>query len=282
MAITDFQRRICRLIAAHRIAQGESYIAGGVALNTLLQADRISRDIDIFHDSDLAIINSWNADKELLEAHGYTVQQLRLLPSFAEALVRKEKDSVVLQWARDSAFRFFPLLEDSTFGLTLHPFDLATNKVLALAGRLEARDWIDVLACHERIQNLGYLFWAACSKDPGFSPSSLLSEARRGGRYSADEISLLSFSGPAPDPAELGAHWHSMLSEAEQLIALLPAQEVGTCVISDAGELFRGEPARLKEALRNKAVHFHRGAIRGVWPRIIDSRDSRGGTSLPL
>ena len=32
-------------------------------------------------------------------------------------------------------------------GLALHPFDLATNKVLALVGRLEARDWVDVLTC---------------------------------------------------------------------------------------------------------------------------------------
>jgi hypothetical protein len=41
-----------------------------------------------------------------------------------------------LEWARDSAFRFFPLLHHQGFGLTLRPFDLATNKVLALVGRL--------------------------------------------------------------------------------------------------------------------------------------------------
>src|SRR5262245_44561303 len=33
-------------------------------------------------------------------------------------------------------YRFFPLLEHPDFGLTLHPFDLASNKVLGLAGRL--------------------------------------------------------------------------------------------------------------------------------------------------
>ena len=44
----------------------------------------------------------------------------------------------VVQWARDSAYRFFPLVEDEQMGLALHPFDLATNKVLAMAGRVEA------------------------------------------------------------------------------------------------------------------------------------------------
>ena len=128
MAITDFQRRICKLMAANRITQGESYI-----------------------DTDQAVMSAWDSDKRLLEQHGYIVDVLRFLPSFVEALVRKGVDTVAMQWARDSAFRFFPLLEDPTFGLTLHPFDLATNKVLAMAGRLEVRDWIDVIACHERI-----------------------------------------------------------------------------------------------------------------------------------
>ena len=52
----------------------------------------------------------------------------------------RDRESVLLQWVKDSAFRFFPLVEHADFGLTLHPFDLATNKVLALVGRLEVRD----------------------------------------------------------------------------------------------------------------------------------------------
>jgi hypothetical protein len=33
MALTAFQRTICRLLADRRIASGESYVAGAVALN---------------------------------------------------------------------------------------------------------------------------------------------------------------------------------------------------------------------------------------------------------
>jgi len=50
MALTEYQRNICRLIARQRIASGESYVAGGVALNTLTAGSRLSRDIDLFHE----------------------------------------------------------------------------------------------------------------------------------------------------------------------------------------------------------------------------------------
>src|SRR5260370_37688965 len=94
-------------------------------------------------------------------------------------------------------------MEHVDFCLTLHPFDLATNIVLALVGRLEARDWVDVIACHQRIQRLGYLAWAASGKDPGFSPAAILEQAGRSARYSAVEIGELSFAGSSPESAEL-------------------------------------------------------------------------------
>ena len=83
----------------------------------------------------------------------------------------KNNESVLMQWTCDSAFRFFPLVQHEELGLTLHPFDLATNKVLALVGRLDVRDWIDLINCHSSIQRVGYLFWASCGKDPGLNPT---------------------------------------------------------------------------------------------------------------
>lgn len=56
-------------------------------------------------------------------------------------------------------------------GYQLHPIDLAINKVLALAGRDEARDFLDVLHAHATILPLGALCWAAVGKDPGFTRS---------------------------------------------------------------------------------------------------------------
>lgn len=130
MALTQLQRVICRLLAGNRIASGESYVAGGVALNLQLAADRISRDIDLFHDSEAALEATWRADRQLLEESGFVVKVLRERPGLVEAEVAGRGDRVRMEWARDSAFRFFPLVEHDELGLTLHPFDLATNKVL--------------------------------------------------------------------------------------------------------------------------------------------------------
>lgn len=268
MALTNIQREVCRLIARQRIASGESYIAGGAALNTILHAPRVSQDLDLFHDTAAALAATWNADRAALLGDGYDIQIVRERPTFVEAIVRRKAESVILQWTHDSAFRFFPLVEHPDLGLTLHPFDLATNKVLALVGRVEARDWIDVLECDSAVQPLGYLAWAATGKDPGLSPDAILQEAGRSARYSAAEIAALAFDGPPPDAAELSRRWHTALDRALQIIALLPYQYAGQCVLRD-GELFRGDGAALRETLSRGEIRFHAGTIRGALPQII-------------
>jgi len=261
MALTEFQRTLCRLIARQRIASGESYVAGGVALNSVAAGARVSRDIHLFHDTAEALAATWEADRQLLQTAGYTVEVVRSRDTFVEANIVKGVEGVVLQWVQDSAFRFFPLVEHPDFGLTLHPFDLATNKVLALVGRLEVRDWVDVITCHHRIQPLGYLAWAACGKDPGFTPQGILEQAGRSARYSAAEVASLSFAGPMPDAAELSRQWHTMLPGAQQLVEALPVAEVGKAVLNVSGELFTGVPAK-------EQLLFHEGRIRGAWPQL--------------
>jgi hypothetical protein len=78
MAVTEFQRSICRLIADHRKRSGVSYVAGGVALNLLLEGTRLSRDIDIFHDAEEAVHSSFATDRRLLDRAGFVEAQLLL------------------------------------------------------------------------------------------------------------------------------------------------------------------------------------------------------------
>jgi hypothetical protein len=271
MALTPFQREVCRTLAENRIASGESYVAGAVALNELIAAPRISRDIDLFHDTDEALQTTWDADRRLLEGRGFDVLVLRERRAYVEAQVSGRQDTVLMQWARDSAFRFFPLVEHADLGLTLHPFDLATNKVLALVGRLEVRDWVDVMECHDRIQPLGYLAWAACGKDPGFGPDGILEHAARSTHYSVDEVRELSFGGDPPDAAVLSRRWHAMMGEAREIVAALPPDEVGTCVLAPAGTLFREDPTELRRALDGTGLVFHRGSLRGAFPQLVDN-----------
>jgi len=268
MALTPFQSEVLRRLASDRRSRGESYVAGGAALNQLLAAPRRSRDIDLFHDSESALARTWAADRSLLIASRCSVAVVRESPTFVEAVVSREDERVLMQWTRDSAFRFFPLIEDELLGLALHPFDLATNKVLAMAGRLEVRDWIDVLTCDEKLQPLGYMIWAACGKDPGYNPSSLLAEISRS-HYSQAEIDALDFESARPDAVQLGVRWHAALRTAQRISDTLPAQELGTCVAA-RGNLFRGASEEISEALRSNLIEFHVGRIGGSWPTVRD------------
>jgi hypothetical protein len=269
MALTDFQRHVCRLLAQGRLDSGESYVAGAAALNEALGAARLSRDIDLFHDTDRALAASWVSDRSTLEGHGLQVRVLRSHPTYVEAEVSDADAVVRVEWARDSAYRFFPLVQHDDFGLTLHPFDLATNKVLALVGRLEVRDWVDVIHADSRLQPLGLLAWAASAKDPGFGPGAILEAAARSGRYSADEVATLAFSGPPPDAAALSRTWHAMLKAATATIEALPPSEVGTCVLARDGSLFRGGPVEIRSSVAVGELVFHRGRIGGAVPRVI-------------
>jgi len=53
MALTTIQRDVCRVIAKQRIASGESYVAGGAALNTLLE--HVETALDARHRSELQV-----------------------------------------------------------------------------------------------------------------------------------------------------------------------------------------------------------------------------------
>lgn len=265
MAVTSFQSGVLKLLAQNRRALGESYVAGGVALNLLLDACRRSRDIDLFHDTETALREAWRIDRERLVDAGYQVVVLHEAPSLVEARVSRDGGQTELQWVRDSAFRFFPLVEDELMGLALHPFDLATNKTLAMAGRLEARDWVDLLRADECLQPLGLLVWAACGKDPGYNPASLLSAVGRH-HYCQDELDMLDFAGETPDAAELGRRWHDAVSQAAHVVSALPAAHAGTCVLTEGGELFR-EVRHLADALARNTITFHKGRIRGAWPQ---------------
>lgn len=293
MALSPFQRQLCRVLARSRVGAPEaagsdapsgapmpseeghlsvSYVAGGGALNETLKSPRLSRDVDLFHDTLEALDATWNSDRALLLQEGYTVETIRERPGFVEAEVWRERntvrESVLVQWVRDSAFRFFPLQPHPDFGLTLHPLDLATNKVLALVGRVEVRDWVDALTCHHKVVPLGLLAWTACGKDEGWNPQLILDEAARNSRASREEMEEIEWEGAPPDSALLKQQWRQALATARETIRLLPPEEIGKAVLQAEGQLFRGDNTSLMDELEAGHLHFHEGHIGGAWPQL--------------
>jgi hypothetical protein len=137
---------------------------------------------------------------------------------------------------------------DDKCGYKLHPVDLAVNKVLALAGRDEARDFIDVLFIDKHILKLGPLCWAAVGKDPGFTPLSLLELLRRRGKYQPQDFSRLMLKEEISLP-ELKEEWLALLEQAEAFISMRPPSEMGCLYYATNEKNLSSRSSRVRNGL---------------------------------
>jgi hypothetical protein len=264
MPLTNVQAGLARLLAVNR--SPDSYLAGAGALHFEPNSKRYSNDLDYFHDSVERVASAFEADRRLLEAHSYQLMIEIKQPGYIRAQVEREGQSTKIEWAHDSDWRFMPVMCHEACGFQLHPIDLATNKVLALAGRDEPRDYLDVMLMHQDLLPLGALCWAAVGKDPGFTPLSLLELLRRRGKHRPEEFSRLHLAQPIELQAMKSA-WLNALEEAEVFIRSRPADEIGCLYYDDAQARFVAptQPGRLAQG---SAVVVHYGRPGGVLPRI--------------
>ncbi len=256
MPLTELQREIFRLLAHHR--NPNSFIAGGTLLHRRPDSPRFSRDIDVFHDAQESVALAAEADLLFLGANQFQVERTLVTPNFQRATITKGGQAVKLEWALDSAFRFFPVQPDEEFGYALHLADAATNKVLALAGRWEARDFIDVLYLHDQYASLGLLAWAAAGKDAGITPAFILEQAARFNRMQGGDFTAVLGTGSFDLP-QMKQDWLVMLETAQKLITDLPSAE--------AGCLYLDQSQRIVNPLESEALpHF--GSVGGAFPRL--------------
>ncbi len=261
MPLGDFERQILRLLAANR--NPDSFVAGATVLHQAPNSPRCSRDIDLFHDTEQSLATSAAKDIATLQQHGYSVTIVTQFLTFLRAQVTQDSRSTKVEWAFDSAFRFFPVEADAELGYRLNFWDAATNKTLALATRHEVRDYIDILYLHANFLEFGALVWAASGKDPGLSPTFLLEEAKRTTHYVPQEMQKLGLKNP-PSLVELKQQWLPALARAEQLVAQLPPEEVGCLYLNQAGQPVTPDP----QSPEFPRLTRHYGSIKGAWPVI--------------
>ena len=97
MAVTKFQADVLKRIADSRIKSGETYVAGGLALNYQLKAPRLSHDIDVFNNSTEALHAAYGCDSQALREAGFEVieKKERLRTSWKSRLsVRRERKPI--------------------------------------------------------------------------------------------------------------------------------------------------------------------------------------------
>lgn len=260
MPLTDFQRAVFRVLAENR--SPGSFVAGGTAINAGANSPRYSADIDFFHDAAEGVALAADADLKTLADLGFSTERLVVQPTFQRALVGWEGHRLKLEWAHDSAFRFFPVQPDAEMGWRLHLADLATNKVLALAGRWEVRDFVDTLYLEESFASFGLLAWAAAGKDPGMTPAFILEQAARFNRLRPEDF-LAVFGTEQFDYPAMKTRWLEIMAAARELVATLPPAEVGA--------LYLNEDDALVDPRFVAACRLHHGSIGGTLPRVAEA-----------
>lgn len=222
---------------------------------------RFSEGLDIPHDAEAEVARAAEGDGETLTRNGFELVWDLRRPAFYRARATRKGESVRLDWAIDSAFRFFPIEADAELGYRLHLADVAMNKALALAGRSEARDLVDVLHLHSSCLSLGAIAWAACAKDPGFTPEFLLQEMGRNANFQPAEFAALAWARPW-NPVAAKKVWLQAVVEAHELFDLLPAGDLGCLYLQEGKPITARSSDEIQGALR------HRGFVRGAWPSI--------------
>lgn len=255
MPITEFQKNILKILSKNR--NPDSYIAGGVAINKDESSSRYSKDIDIFHDKVESVTTTSLADLEVLKE--YKPEVVLNQPGFVRAIIKGQNESLVLEWVQDTAFRFFPVIADTDFGYVLSDADLAINKVLALANRNEVRDIIDLIYINENIISLSAMCWAACGKDPGFTPDLLIDCIKRHSIIRSEQLSSENLVNVI-SPVELKIKWLNLLEKAEQELKNFPSKDFGCIYVDKKGFVVKNPSGNFD------TFEAHYGKIGGCWP----------------
>jgi hypothetical protein len=265
MPLTAFQKEVMAVLAGNR--SESSHVAGGLVLNASDDSARFSLDFDFFHDAVEDLVLTSERDVKTLEDTGFVVQKVEREGewskpvSFRKAHVSRGSEKVELDWAQDSAFRFFPIVPDETLGWRLHLFDMATNKALALSARMETRDYVDMVELTRHFP-LESIVWAACGKDPGFNPLSLLKMMIRFARI--DPLELDKIKARKLDPIALKEEWIEVSDRAREEMTLLadenPDMPIGVAFVND-----QGNPGWIRS---KPSLKIHHPSLRGCWPVI--------------
>jgi len=261
MPLTTLQKQVLRVLAANR--SEESHFAGGLVLNSADDSPRFSHDFDIFHEAESEVARASDLDVAALRAAGYAVEHAvgdwAAHTSFRKARLTHEGEALEIDWAADSAFRFFPIQRDDVLGWRLHLFDMAANKALGLGARSVTRDYVDIVEL-DRTYPLEAVIWAACGKDEGFSPMLLLEMMRRFARINPRQLETI--QARQLDPIVLKKAWIAMSDRAEAEITRLadtrPEVPIGVAFVNA-----RGEPGWIGS---DPSLRIHRPSVRGCLP----------------
>ena len=162
--LTELQRRIARVVSGLPEA-GDIALAGGGGLISHGIVDRATQDLDFFGTSIEAVDDLAAAAIRALRAEGLDVTIQQQTSGFVRLEVRAGHEATEVDIGADARIR---PAEAGPLGAILTVEELAADKLLALFGRAQPRDFVDVAALEAHI-DLERMCELASEKDPGFS-----------------------------------------------------------------------------------------------------------------
>ncbi len=140
MPVEGLQRRVATLLKPNR--SRTSFVGGSSVFNATFP--RRSEDMGVYAHVPIGDVAA--RDAATLRGAGLQVDiDDRFYGFSVEALVSDGRDATKVEWNEADRDRFFPVVEDDTFGWILHRADLAVQKLIAAASRRKPRDAVDVL-----------------------------------------------------------------------------------------------------------------------------------------
>ena len=162
--LSPLQERVATIVAG--LEEAEDFaLSGGAALIVQGTIRRPTRDLDFFGLTPDAVDRLLPRVEEAMLEEGLQVERVQSNHGFARLVIQDGQDRTELDLAADA--RLFPA-QPGHPAPTLTGPELGADKVLAVFGRAEARDFGDLLMLESRY-GLDRLVRLAAEKDRGFS-----------------------------------------------------------------------------------------------------------------
>lgn len=168
--LTPFQQRILTAIGHSDLAPS-FYLTGGTALAVYHLQHRYSEDLDFFADEREAMTGVTSIASEIAHELDAQIEFTRAFPTFVETfLISQAGERVKIDFAFDTPFRLQPTITDPAYGIRLDNLtDMASNKLAALFGRSESKDFVDVYFICQELMPFATLFEQAKEKHVGMT-----------------------------------------------------------------------------------------------------------------
>src|SRR5690606_17823032 len=123
---------------------------------------------------------------------------------------------------------------------------------------------LDILHLNEKVISLAACIWAACGKDPGFTPELMLDMINRHAVFTPDLLAAEALVRPI-DARKLKSDFLGLLEKSRQTLKHLDPNQIG-CLYFDK----KGQVVKNLDKLNGKKWSLHYGTVKGSWPRIVE------------